>query len=287
MDQIPVNDILSDIGFDRHVAAEVVTGGADALLWRLRAGDKSFALRLLRTDQKPQAQREISLSHWVNKHAPNLAVPQMIRSGTWNDRPAYVMDWVEGRTLGEAAMDPTLGSAALEKLASGFGELQAQIHLMPVPRGIDTIANSWLKKVSDPALAERLSSVQTSQMALLHLDYHPLNVMVNGSEIVAVLDWANAAAGDPQFDLARTQAIVELAPVPPSTDISSLKLLLKDWKSGYERIRGPIVIDPAVYWWAGTLIEHELTPRIGNPAIPWLDQAFIERVQEWTNAFRT
>ena len=286
MDQIPVDDILRDIGFENPVRAEVVTGGADALLWRLRDADKSFALRLLRQDQQTQAQREISLSNWVNTHAPNLSVPQIIRSGTWNDRPAYVMDWIEGRTLGDAAMDQSLDPEILIKLARAFGERQAQIHHMPVPTDIESFADSWLKKVTDPLLIERIGAVQTHHQALLHLDYHPLNVMVNGSEIVAVLDWANAAVGDPRFDLARTQAIIELAPVLPNTDTAFLTSLLEYWKSGYERVAGPVVIDPVFYWWAGALIERELTPRVGNPAIPWLNQAFIERVRTWTAAFR-
>jgi aminoglycoside phosphotransferase (APT) family kinase protein len=49
---------------------------------------------------------------------------------------------------------------------------------------------------------------------LLHLDLHPLNVLVSddGSAVTGVLDWANTAAGDPVLDRARTWAILHLDP---------------------------------------------------------------------------
>jgi aminoglycoside phosphotransferase (APT) family kinase protein len=48
---------------------------------------------------------------------------------------------------------------------------------------------------------------------LLHLDLHPFNVLVDaGDEVSGVLDWANAAAGHPILDRARTSSILTLDP---------------------------------------------------------------------------
>lgn len=48
---------------------------------------------------------------------------------------------------------------------------------------------------------------------LLHLDLHPFNVLVGDrSEITGVIDWANAAAGDPVLDRARSWTIFTLDP---------------------------------------------------------------------------
>jgi aminoglycoside phosphotransferase (APT) family kinase protein len=48
---------------------------------------------------------------------------------------------------------------------------------------------------------------------VLHLDLHPFNVLLGGDGALAgVLDWANAAAGHPVFDRARTWAILTLDP---------------------------------------------------------------------------
>ncbi len=46
----------------------------------------------------------------------------------------------------------------------------------------------------------------------LHLDLHPLNILVRDGQVTGVLDWANAAAGDPVLDKARTWAILNLDP---------------------------------------------------------------------------
>ena len=44
--------------------------------------------------------------------------------------------------------------------------------------------------------------------SLLHLDYHPQNVLVKGLRVTGIVDWANAAIGDRHFDAATTAAIL-------------------------------------------------------------------------------
>jgi aminoglycoside phosphotransferase (APT) family kinase protein len=50
--------------------------------------------------------------------------------------------------------------------------------------------------------------------AILHLDLHPENVIVAPGGPV-VIDWANAARGDPAFDVALTAVVLAAAPVGP------------------------------------------------------------------------
>jgi aminoglycoside phosphotransferase (APT) family kinase protein len=52
--------------------------------------------------------------------------------------------------------------------------------------------------------------------ALLHLDLHPFNVLIQDGRVSAVLDWANAARGRPDLDRARTLAILTLDPAAVS-----------------------------------------------------------------------
>jgi aminoglycoside phosphotransferase (APT) family kinase protein len=48
---------------------------------------------------------------------------------------------------------------------------------------------------------------------LLHLDLHPFSILAGAvGEVTGVLDWANAAAGDPDLDRARTWTILALDP---------------------------------------------------------------------------
>jgi len=52
--------------------------------------------------------------------------------------------------------------------------------------------------------------------ALLHLDSHPANVLIDGAgRVTGVIDWANGIAGPPVADLARTWAVFATVPVPP------------------------------------------------------------------------
>ena len=55
-----------------------------------------------------------------------------------------------------------------------------------------------------------------ARAALLHLDLHAMNVLVERGNICAVLDWANTRAGDPRADLAWTASILRFAPLAAS-----------------------------------------------------------------------
>jgi aminoglycoside phosphotransferase (APT) family kinase protein len=53
----------------------------------------------------------------------------------------------------------------------------------------------------------------SDRVCVLHLDLHPLNVLVSGvGELTGVLGWANAAAGPAVLDRARSWAILSLDP---------------------------------------------------------------------------
>ena len=93
--------------------------------------------------------------------------------------------------------------------------------------------------------------------ALLHLDFHPANVLVDGvGRVTGVIDWANAVAGPPVADLARTWAIFATALVPPGWGAATtrvvLRVLVSAWQSGYRRagavIPGRGAMAPWVAW---------------------------------------
>lgn len=53
----------------------------------------------------------------------------------------------------------------------------------------------------------------SEESVLLHLDLHPLNIVLDeDDEVSAVIDWTNAAAGPAAYDLARTASIFHLDP---------------------------------------------------------------------------
>jgi aminoglycoside phosphotransferase (APT) family kinase protein len=92
-----------------------------------------------------------------------------------------IMDRVTGETmLGSALRHP-------ERIA-GYGRELAQLH----SQLHEIVAPDWLAGVPG-ADGDRL----------LHLDLHPLNVLLSDDGPV-VIDWANAVRGDPAYDVADT-----------------------------------------------------------------------------------
>ena len=102
-----------------------------------------------------------------------------------------------------------------------------------------------------------------------------MNVLVADGRVSAVLDWANARVGDPRADLARTASILRFAPLDPGVlrPLESLvrRLFIAGWRRGYREVAGPIGGMAPFYAWAGAVLIHDLTPRLGRPDLPWLD----------------
>jgi aminoglycoside phosphotransferase (APT) family kinase protein len=101
-----------------------------------------------------------------------------------------VMQRLEGPTMLEAALKRPSALAECGRLLAG---LHRQLHEIPALPG--------------------LPQVDVAGDRLLHRDLHPLNVlMTEGGPIV--IDWANAARGDPSYDVADTWVLFATAEAP-------------------------------------------------------------------------
>ena len=81
--------------------------------------------------------------------------------------------------------------------------------------------------------------------SVLHLDLHPLNVILTPDRGPVVFDWANAAAGDPAFDLARTLVTIGTADLPPSPAVLARKAYLRALRRASAADPGPRMADAA------------------------------------------
>ena len=76
-------------------------------------------------------------------------------------------------------------------------------------------------------------------------DFHPQNLLFDGREITAVLDWPNVLVADPAYDVAATRVILEQAPLevlPVSRPArwavaAARRLLVALYLRGYRRRR--------------------------------------------------
>jgi hypothetical protein len=93
---------------------------------------------------------------------------------------------------------------------------------------------------------------------LLHLDLHPFNVLVDhDGDVSGVLDWANAAAGHPLLDRARTFSILTMDPRAVARGVGgSWRALVEGWIEGGELAELP---SPAVAWACRFMLEDLAT----------------------------
>jgi hypothetical protein len=189
--------------------------------------------------------------------------------GTYLDRPALLTDWCTGRPLlDELRARPALVLA----LGVQFGRCQAAMHRIAAPPALRATWIAWAGPLRPGlgAYLERLTRGRPPR--LLHLDYHPLNVLVQHGQVSAVLDWTNAHAGDPRADFARTLTILRLSPPYGGAVERALRTLVEvGWRVGY----GPLAGDMAPFYaWAGTAMQHDLAGRFSA--------ATLEPVRRWT-----
>jgi len=153
-------------------------------------------------DWKPGQPGGVALEYVLLARLHELGLP-VARPRLLADSGALVLDYVEGSTAAPAA--------------GPMAEVLARIHateassLPALPMREDPIPEllEWLP--SEPALQAALRSRGSfhGPARLLHGDFWPGNLVWQGGDIVAVLDWEDAAVGDPLSDLACAR--VELA----------------------------------------------------------------------------
>jgi aminoglycoside phosphotransferase (APT) family kinase protein len=276
--------VLAALGLDGPSRITPVTGGADATIWRVEYGDADYALRLLRADQMAMARREAVVM--AAAAAAGIPVPRVLVEGSWDNRPALLLSWMPGRLLRhELECRPWRAWA----LGVQFGRVQAAIHAAPVPVALHRHPVSWIEWAEpDTALRDRLRRSSDGEM-LLHLDYHPANLLMERGRVSAVLDWANARAGDRRADLARTAAILHFAPLgdrSSSVAVIARRAFIAGWRRGYRGLAGRVTGMAPFYAWAAAVMRQDLAPRVGRTDLPWLTPTLLADIRRWGDRWR-
>src|SRR5829696_8955337 len=161
-----------------------------------------------------------------------------------------VMDRLDGLTMMETVGKPLF---PLRRSGHLLADLHERLHRIPAPPGIRVA----------PVPGDRL----------VHRDLHPLNVMMT-SDGPVVIDWANASAGDPAFDVADTWVLFACA-TPPMSGIDRFivpvgrRILLHAFLSRVDTVAARQAIPAAV--------EHRLTDRNMSPQ----EQARMRKLAVW------
>jgi ketosteroid isomerase-like protein len=213
-------------------------------VWHVAHGGREYALREL-----PEALARDEAALHRTAAAGGVPVPAVCAEAPG----LLLLEWCRGVTLLEAVdTDP-------EVLGRAFGETQAMVHAVAAP--------TWLHH-GGPAPGR----------ALLHGDYHPLNVLTDGERITAVLDWSNAAAGDPRSDVARTFSILRLEARMPGRFPPALRRSLAAFERGWLRGLGGVVPEAAFCAWAGDFLAEDMAEK--RPP------EYIAQVRAWADGWR-
>jgi aminoglycoside phosphotransferase (APT) family kinase protein len=280
MNSINPQSILASLGIHDATRIEPVTGGASTAIWRVEHEGNVYALRVFRPEQAAGFEREVAAMEAAR--AGGVSVPAIIQHGTWEDHPVMLLSWLTGIPLAAQLQQHPL---SIWKLGTGFGRAQAMIHRIAAPLTFDSTA--WIEWAGndETALKQRLYDLPSRGTTLLHLDFHPLNVMADETGISGVLDWTNAQAGDPRADFARTYTILRVEPYSPSGDSPKMAFFRRalewTWRHGYQQAGGKLDDMALFYAWAGAVMVRDLSPRIGKPGF-WLLDKHLDPVRQWT-----
>jgi len=293
MSEIDPLAVLGALGIADARAVEPVSRGSDSAIWRVERPAGVYALRLLRAGEDAQCEREVVAMGAAAK--AGVPVPAIHAQGCWEGRPALLLSWCTGRPLADQLQDDP---RRLWRLGAAFGQTQARIHRAPAPAVLyPEHARGWIAWTGsdEEPLQARLRALAGEATALLHLDYHLLNVMTDHRQVTGVLDWTNARAGDPRADLARTFTILCVEPDEPGAPLLWTVLLRRvlalAWQHGYRQAWAeggdkscPLDWSPEekalFYAWAGTVMARDLAPKVGRPGV-WLQPRHLDRIRRW------
>jgi aminoglycoside phosphotransferase (APT) family kinase protein len=142
--------------------------------------------------------------------------------------PFLIMQQVAGLTMLQALFRRPW---RVVQLCRQMAEVQARLHELPVERfpcrpgrlldrtlvEMESVIeeNRWhgLANGLDWLIAHRVLSPSRRGARLLHLDFHPLNLIERLGRLPAVLDWGTADVGDPHADVATTLMLMRCAPI--------------------------------------------------------------------------
>jgi len=262
---------LAALGYPEATEPQRVKGGWETLLWRFATPDgREHSLRVHHLpDREEFARRERLALQACEKGG--LPAPRLETAGEFQGLPAMVLSWCPGRPLLSYVEKRPW---AIWRLGRLFGRAQAQVHaLPPPPQFLATAPDDWLCRLDEEYadLATHARTLGLSTSSLIHMDFHPLNLLSDGAAVTGVIDWPRSAAGDPRADLARTEITILAAPIPPGPAAAFLnlarRLILRAWRSGYRETAGLMPDYRPFRAWAGATLLAEMIPIIDQPNV--------------------
>lgn len=276
-----LRDLLATAGIQNPSSCRPAEGGAATAIWRVEHDGLISALRLFRADEHQVQRRELEAMQIA--YQQELPVPAVRATGMWRERPFFLLEWCEGQPVWQIMQEQP---DKLASLAYEFGRFLAELHLRCRQPDVKQLSHAWIDWIPNQTgplrtIIERLSQAPS----LIHLDYHPLNVLSDGQRITALIDWTNAYVGDPRVDIARSYSILRVEPLLPEQEPLEFTQLrrtfTRNWLRGYRAVAGPLNDLAPFLAWAGHALVYDRRQRVADPN-SWWQESDLEKIRRWT-----
>ncbi|QYJ03581.1 phosphotransferase family protein [Nocardioides panacisoli] len=217
---------LQDAGYDgAYSALEPMLGGHSGLTYRLTAGDHAFVVKAVPPGQRPIGRHDMLRQARILTalRETDVPVPTVRASedpGEDGGQAWFAMDLVPGESLepvlDDPAVDPPLASARMRRAA----EILPRLHAVPVAelpvdgdpltpadelarwvRTMDAVPTELVPRAVQ--LRDGLAAATPAAVdpVLVHGDYRLGNILAQGEEPAALIDWEIWSPGDPRVEL--------------------------------------------------------------------------------------
>lgn len=281
MTESGVGDLVNRLGITGVTDASPLRAGLGGNeLWRLHRADGDLVLRAFPAGAAPElAERELQAHRYASDHG--LSVPAVRHHQVLDDRAYLVMDHVPGTRLADALWS----GADPDDLGHRTGMALAALHAIGDRPPALIAARSWLDWPEPMLQLRPFLQAYDSGRVVLHLDFHPENLIIAPDGRITILDWANCLVGPPQADLARTLSILELiiVVVPGLTEVTrrAVDRYRDGFLAGYRAGGGdPLVPDPVQAW----AYAAQRLDMAGSWVPPWYLDQLEDRCRELIGA---
>lgn len=207
-DPVGVTEALDRMGIASRSVPVLAANGWESHVFRCDTTSGLLAVRVLSGSAQVRAAREAEIMRSLM--VAGYPVPAVHGSTVVGDRPAVVMDFIDGPTL-ENSDWPN------QRVAATCIDLMHRLHDLDAPSVRDPAEwlRDWTMRVSEflPRFDPYIQALWAAEPARLrgtycHLDFHPGNVLWNGSPWV--IDWTSGRITDPRFDFAWSRLLAAM-----------------------------------------------------------------------------
>lgn len=248
-------------------AVTPTVGGSSLRLYRVTdTAGRRYAVRVGRPTDAPLLDREAR--HLRAARQASMPCPTVLRRADSAVVSALLTTWEPGAPLAQVLQEHP---ARAHHLVSAAGALQAQLHRAGAGISGVRLDAGWALPHSPDEEAALAACPDDGPATLLHLDFHPLNLLADERRITAVVDWMNAGWGDARRDVARTTALLILELTRPGSRLQPVvPAVLAAWWAGYESVAGSLRDMGPYIVWAGLATIRDLAGKRSTDDVAWM-----------------